>query len=47
MPLKFCKRRRMEQRIVLERAWDVLPEVIKYVKAAQLKKFPDTKAKSF
>ena len=47
MPLKFCKTRRMEHRIVLERAWDVLPEMTKYVEAAQLKKFPDTKTKSF
>ena len=47
MPLKFCKMRWVENRIVLERALEVLPDMAKYIKAVEMKKFPDPKTKSF
>ena len=47
MPLKFCKTRWVENRIVLERALEVLPDMAKYIKAVEMKKFPDPKTKSF
>ena len=47
MPLKFCKTRWIENRPFLERALEILPEMSKYVKAIESKKFPDPGTKSF
>ena len=47
MPLKFCKTRWIENRPVLERALEVLPDMSKYVKAVESRKFPDPGTKSF
>lgn len=44
---KFCKTRLVENRIVFERALEVLPDTSKYVKAVEMKKFPNPKTKSF
>ena len=36
MPLKFCKMRWVENRIVLERALEVLPDMAKYINAVEM-----------
>ena len=47
MPLKFCKTRWVENRIVFERALEVLPDMAKYIKAMEMKTFPNPNTKSF
>ena len=47
MPLKFCKTRSVENIPLLERGLEVLPNMSKYVKAVEEKKFPDPDTKCF
>ena len=47
MPLKFCPTRWVENRPVLERALEVLPNMATYVKAVQERKYPNPGTKSF
>ena len=47
MPLKHCPTRWMENVIVLERAFELLPNMKAFVKAAQKKAIPDPKTKMF
>ena len=47
MPLKFCKTKWVENRVLFERALKVLPDMAKYVKAVEIKKFPNPKTKWF